>query len=263
MKIKKKIRIQGFDIEGNQLLDRLVEQEIEFNTGPKEPHNGPLRIEVNLWEQGDIDRFIEYLKKLTGQLPITVGEPKVKTLKAGKVLLAPEQREEIIKQVTALESQDACIKQLRDLGFEFLTFDYISSLGLNTGIEDIHKEKYQWMMKIVKKAKNPLNNKYDPMLVFGFKLIGKKIGTFVIYLYQKKHKVVKKEWVDKQKVSFKNTEMVKFPTYMIQEERDKFRVELYALRLNAEKKPTKFFIRWAKDVEFKDREKLLKRANED
>ena len=256
MKIKKKIRIQGFDIEGNQLIDRLVEQEIEFNTGPKEPHDGPLRIEVNLWEKEDIDKFIKYLKKLTGQLPITIGEPKVKTTKAGKVLLAPEQREQIINDIISLESQDECIKQLREFGFEFLTFDYISSLNLNTGIEDLHKEKYQWMMKIVKKAKNPLNNKYDPMLVFGFKLIGKKIGTFVIYLYQKKHKVVKKPWVDKQKVSFKNTEMVKFPTYMIQEERDKFIIELYALRQTPHKKLTKFFISGAKNVELKVRKKL-------
>lgn len=260
MKIKKKLRIQTFDEEGFQIQDRLVEQDIEFYQGPKESHIGPLKIEVNLWEKDDIPKFKEYLDKLTGVLPIQApGKDKPKKASGGKVILAPEQREELIKLILDNETQDNAIQGLRDQGFEFLTFDYINSLGLDTGISGEHQEKYQWMLKLVKKAKNPLNNKYDPMLCFGFKLVGKKIGTFVIYLNRDKHKVVKMDWQDKQKLSFKNTEMVKFPPYMIQEERDKFRVELYQLREDKEKKPSKFFNRWAPDVEFKDKIEILKR----
>lgn len=258
MKIKKKIRVQAFDLDGVQLNDRLVEQDIELNTGPKEPHKGPLKIEVNLFEKNDVESFITYLRKLTGDLPIEApGKEKVK--KPGKVLLAPEQREDIIKDVLTLGSQDEIIEYLRGQGFEFLTFDYINSLGLDTGITPDHQDKYQWMMKLVKKAKNPLNNKYDPMLCLGFKLIGKKISTFIIYLYQKKYKIGKSDWVDKQKVSFKNTEMIKFPAYMIQEEKDKFRVELYQLRSNPDRSPSKFFNRWANDIEFKDKTQILNR----
>lgn len=263
MKIKKKLRIQSFDNEGYQINDRLVEQDIEFATGPKDVHKGPMKIEVNLWEQDDVDKFINYLKKLLGELPLeTPG--KVKTKKAGtlKSILAPEHREEIIAEALKIENQDEVIEYLRSTGFEFLTYDYITSLGLNTGISDNHKEKYQWMLKIVKKAKNPLNNKYDPTLCFGFKLIGNKIGTFVIYLYAEKHKVVKTPWKDKNKLSFKNTEMIKFPPYMIQEEKDKFRVELDFLKRFEDKKPSKFFIRWAQDVEFKDKGEILKRKDD-
>lgn len=264
MKFKKKLRIQTFDSEGFQITDRLVEQDIEFYQGPKEAHEGPMRLEMNLWEKDDIEKCIEYIKKLSGQLPlVTPGNNKPKKLKGhGKVVLEPEQREELIKLTLAIESQDEIIQSLRDNGFEFLTFDYIQSLGLDTGISEKHQQKYQWMMKLVKKAKNPLNNKYDPMLAFGFKLIGKKVDTFVIYLYKKKHKIAKKPWSPKNKVSFKNTDMIKFPSYMIQEEKDKFIVERDLLRRFEDRKPSKFFLRWAKDVEFKEKEQFLKRAND-
>ena len=262
MKIKKKIRIQAFDNEGFQLEDRLVEQDIEFTQGPKKVHKGPLRVEVNLFEQSDVDGFINYLKKLQGELPLeTPGKYKPKKASPTSAM-EPQHREIIIENILEIKTQDEAIKYLRSEGFEFLTFDYINSLNLETGISEEHQEKYQWMLKVIKKAKNPLNNKYDPTLCFGFKLVGKKIGTYVIYLYTQKHKVVKCEWDDKQKVSFKNTEMIKFPPYMIQEERDKFRVEIYQLRNNPDKLPSKFFKRWAKDVEFKDKNLILKREDD-
>lgn len=263
MKIKKKLRIQAFDDEGFQLQDRLVEQDIELYNGPKDVHKGPLKIEVNLWEKDDIAKFKDYLDKLTGLVPLEApGKHKPQKIKASKIVLEPEQRTELANLIIQSESQDKAIAELRKQGFEFLTFDYINSLGLDTGVNDLHKEKYQWMLKLVKKAKNPLNNKYDPMLCFGFKIVGKKIGTFVIYLNREKHKIAKMSWEDKRKLSFKDTEMIKFPTYMIQEERDKFRSEIYQLRQDTEKKPSKFFNRWAPDVEFKDKTEILKRNNE-
>jgi hypothetical protein len=264
MKFKKKLRIQTFDSEGFQINDRLVEQDIEFYQGPKEAHEGPMRLEINLWEKDDVEKCLEYIQKLSGKLPIVApGSNKPKKLKGqGKIILAPEQREELIKAVKDLETQDQIISLLRDQGFEFLTWDYINSLGLETGISQAHQNKYQWMLKLVKKAKNPLNNKFDPMLAFGFKLIGKKINVAVIYLFKEKHKILKKPWDDKTKVSFKTTDMIKFPSYMIQEEKDKFIVERDTLRRFKDRKPSKFFLRWIKDVEFKDKEELLKRAND-
>lgn len=264
MKFKKKLRIQTFDSEGFQINDRLVEQDIEFYQGPKEAHEGPMRLELNLWEKDDIEKALEYIQKLSGRLPIVApGSNKPKKLKGqGKIILEPEQRQELIKAVIELESQDEIVAFLREQGFEFLTFDYINSLGLETGISEDHQKKYQWMLKLVKRAKNPLNNKFDPMLAFGFKLIGKKISSLVIYLFKKKHKVLKRPWKSKTKVSFKNTDMIKFPHYMIQEEKDKFIVERDTLRRFKDKKPSKFFLRWIKDVEFKDKDEILKRAND-
>lgn len=263
MKVQKKIRIQTFDTDGNQMQDRLVQQDIELNTGPKDVHKGPLKVEVNLFEQDDVDNFIEYLKKLRGDLPLeTPGKHKPKKVGKGKTVLEPQHREEIIKYSCSLGTQDELIKYLREEGFEFLTSDYMQSLELQTGISDKHQDKYQWMLKLVKKTKNPLNNKYDPTLCFGIKYVGKKIDTFVIYLYSEKHKVVKMPWKDKKKLSFKNTEMIKFPPYMVQEERDNFRVQLFDLRRFPDRKPSKFFKRWMKDVEFKDKNEIKERAND-
>ena len=263
MKTKKKIRIQTFDNEGYQIQDRLVEQDIELATGPKEVHRGPLRIEVNLFEKNDVDKFMSYLQKLVGDLPIeTPGKAKPKTASKGKTVLEPQHREAIINYTLSLKSQDEIIDYLRSEGFEFLTHDYLESLKLDTGITDKHKQKYQWMLKLVKRAKNPLNSKYDPTLCFGIKFVGKKLGTYVIYLYSQLHKVAKAGWKEKRKISFKNTDMTKFPPYMVQEEKDKFLVELTDLRRFPERKPSKFFDRWAKDVEFKDKSEILKRISE-
>lgn len=260
MKTQKKIRIQAFDNEGYQVQDRLVQQDIELATGPKEVHKGPLRIEVNLFEKDDVEKFTTYLKKLIGDLPLeTPGKIKPKKTAKGKTVLEPQHREAIINYITSLDTQDKVVQYLREEGFEFLTHDYLNSLQLDTGISDKHQQKYQWMLKVIKKAKNPLNNKYDPTLCIGIKLVGKKINTYVIYLYGKKHKIGKAPWKEKRKVSFKNTEMTKFPPYMVQEEKDKFLVELSELRRFPDRKPTKFFQRWQKDVEFKDKSEIIKR----
>lgn len=264
MKTKKKLRIQLFDDEGFQVQDRLVEQDIELYQGPKDVHKGPMRIEVNLWEQKDIDGFIEYLKKMRGELPMHA-PGKHKPKKTGsKIALEPQHREQILDYIKGLETQDKVIAYLREEGFEFVTYEYLESLELadKTGIIDKHKEKYQWMLKLVKKAKNPLNSKYDPTLCFGFKIVGKKLESFVIYLYGEKHSVQKKPWKDTKKLSFKNTEMINFPPYMMQEEKDKFRAELAHYRQYPEKKLSKFFKRWMKDVEFRNQEEMLKRAND-
>lgn len=41
-----------------------------MNSGPKVQHKGPIRVEVTLTNQQDVDNFKSYLERLVGILPI-------------------------------------------------------------------------------------------------------------------------------------------------------------------------------------------------
>lgn len=257
--LSKKMRLQLFDKEFNQIADRLVTQDIELRSGPKEIHKGPLKVEVSLFEKGDVDNFITYLKKVQGDLPLESVKKLKKTLITSETM-DDSDRDKLVEYCLSLPSQDEIIFHLRKNNFKFLTWDHIQSLELDLNfISEKHQEKYQFMLRLSKETKNPLTCKYDPIIVFGFKLMGDKIENFVVYLYQKLHKVGKLPWTDANKVSFKQQNLIKFPHYMIQEEKDKFRVELNKLKLKPELMPSKFFMRWIKDTDFKDKQEILKR----
>ena len=71
MEIQKSVSIQLFDEEGRIISERLVKQDPEFNVGPKEVHKGALRISFTLLESADIEKSINYLNKLSGNLPLS------------------------------------------------------------------------------------------------------------------------------------------------------------------------------------------------
>ena len=58
--------------------------------------------------------------------------------------------------------------------------------------------------------------------------------------------------VGKSTISFSQAEFTKLPKDMLEEERIKFSTEQRQLLLNPEKKPSKFFMRWYRDVIFPD-----------
>lgn len=243
--LEKKLRLQLFDSDFNQVADRLVGQNLELTTGPKEVHKGPMKVEVCLYVEEDIEKFVLYLNKLKGKLPLEEKIKKVKHLEMD----VPEDREKLIDAlIKESPTQDELIQKLRDRGFKFLTIDYIDDLELNFVVKD-GDEKYQWMMKPIKEAKNPINSKYDPSIAFGFKLLDEKVSTFKVYLYGgKEDKKFIKPWKKDSKFTFKSTEMIKFPAYMIAEERIKWRAEHLQLKNDPKKVPSKFYQRWEKDV---------------
>jgi hypothetical protein len=127
-----------------------------------------------------------------------------------------------------------------------------------------YTEGYYWLIRQIKKGKDPKTDKYDPQIIFGFKLdeVQEKV---IPYLYKDRKHPLKISLDDKNKISFqKYNELTKFPTYMIEEERLKFSMEMRAILLSLGtekvKLPSKFFIRWYPDVIFptKIREKLSK-----
>lgn len=259
IKIKPKMRVQLLDKELRVISDRLVDQSIEFMQGAKVKHTDPIKLEVVLTSQNDINSLKTYLEQLAGNLPIkemgTRGRPATTVAKD----ISP--REDIYEKVEQLIgegcNQDAIIKYLRDLGFVFLlTEDLLTYFpGFPFRERDIKKpnnngqylDSYQWLIRRVKKSKDPKADKYDPQILFGFKIFERN-EKFVGYLYKQFKNKHKASIPEKNALSFANFEMAKLPAYMIEEERLKWSTEMRQLMLNKEKKPSKFFIRWVPDI---------------
>lgn len=260
---KPKLRITTLSENGNPLSDRLVDAYTEMYTGPKVQHNGPIRIEVTLTNKAEVTSFKDYLDKLVGNLPIKVpnagrGRPSTNT---PKELESP--REDILadveKMVSEGKGQPDIIKYLRTLGFVFiLTEDFLyhfPNFEFNT--KDIgnptnnkqYPNSFSWMVRCIKKAKDPKTDKFDPMILFGFSILNGPSKKVIPYLYKERKKPLKAE-TGKKVISFSQAEFTKMPAWMLEEERIKFSTEQRQLLLNSEKKPSKFFLRWANDVIF-------------
>lgn len=262
-KVKPKIRIQLLDDNLRILEDRLVDQSIEFYNGPKKSHKGPLKFEITLTCQQDIDSFFNYVEKIRSDLPIKEvvnrGRPSLNS--SNQNIDSP--REDILVQVEKFEDQDEMIKYLRGLGFVFLlTEDFLTYFPeFEFDIKDIGKpnstgqflDSLSWMVRCIKRAKDPKSDKYDKMILFGISLQNGRSKKVVPYLYNERKKPLRIPYKDDTKVRFsKVTELTKFPPYMVEAERLKFSSEMRQLFQSPDKKPSKFFLRWYRDVKFSE-----------
>lgn len=239
--MKAKMRIQLLDANLVTLKDRLVDQDTEFTLGAPEKHTGPIKLEVVLRDKADVDGIKKYLDQLLGNLPIA--ERKVYTKKAStEIQLEPVV--ELLAEVKAkCKTQDEVIKYLRERNFVFMTAQGLEDRQLGVEIKDEHKEKYQFMVRQLKEAKDPKIDKYDPQLVLGINFMAK--GKFIqVYLYQKFSDKLQMPWAEKSDINFKKVAALRFPHYMIQEERDKYSLEVRKMKLNPEYKPSKLYLRW-------------------
>ena len=256
---KPKLRITTLEGSGAVLTDRLVDAYTELNSGPKVQHKGPIRVEVTLTCKQDIENFKVYLDRLSGNLPLKEvtgrGRPS-----SSPSALAESPREDILMEVENMvkegKTQDEVIKYLRGLGFVFiLTEDllyYFPDFPFDK--KDIgepnenhqYPESYSWLIRCIKRAKDPKTDKFDPMILFGFSILGGPSRKVIPYLYKERKQVLRIE-KGKKVLSFSKAEFTKMPKWMMSEERLKFSSEMRQLQLNPEKQPSKFFIRWAGD----------------
>ena len=260
---KPKMRITLLDNTGAVINDRLVDSLSEYYAGPKCKHDGPVRFEVTLVHKEDIDNFKNYLDKLKGDLPLKPQTPGRGRPSSGSVsTLTESPREDILVEVEKMASegknQTEVIKYLRNLGFVFLLtedfkyhFPDFEFKSKDIG-EPHHNGQYlhslSWMVRCIRKGKDPKTDKFDPMIIFGFSIINGPSKKVVPYLYKERKKPLKiKE--SKKTLSFSTVEFTKLPAYQTEEERLKFSFEQRQLILNPDKKPSKFFLRWAPDVE--------------
>lgn len=261
---KPKMRVTTLNEDGVYLSDRLVDAAAELYAGPKEKHHGPIRLEVTLTNSGDVESFKNYLDQLVGNLPIKAPSAgRGRPASQAKELDTP--REDILTKVEEMvregANQPQVIKYLRDLGFVFiLTEDLLyyfpdfpfksKDIGTPTDTGQ-YPESYSWCIRRIRKGKDPKTDKYDPMIMFGFKIINGPSRKVIPYLY-KERKDILKIIPPKKALSFSEVEFTKYPKYMTAEERLKFSTEIRQLILTKDKKPSKFFLRWHKDVEFPD-----------
>jgi hypothetical protein len=259
---KPKIRTQLLTEDGLILTDRLVDQYIEFLNGPKDKHQGPVRLEIVLTNQADVASFKTYLDKLVGDLPVKQLQTRGRPASATEELNSP--REDILNDVQKMveqgSNQDEVIKYLRELGFVFLltedflwyfnTFEFKSRDIGPVNDNGQYPAGMSWMVRRLKKSKDPKTDKYDPQIIFGFQIMNGRAEKVAVYLYKERAKPLKIPVPKKNALSFNNTEMTKFPKYMLEEERLKFSTEMRQLLMNDSKKPSKFFHRWYPDVIF-------------
>lgn len=257
---KPKMRITTLNEDGSYIQDRLVDAYTELNAGPKFHHKGPVRLEITLQHQQDIEAFKNYIDQLTGNLPLkeitTKGRPST-----SQTANLESPREDIMFKVEQMakegENQDAILKYLRELGFVFiLTEDllyYFNDFPFKT--KDIgtpnnngqYLDSYSWMIRCIKRAKDPKSDKFDPMIIFGFRVMGGPSKKIIPYLFkERKHPLMVN--TGKKILTYSTVEFTKMPAWMLPEERIKFSSEQRQLLENPDKQPSKFFLRWSHDV---------------
>lgn len=259
-----KMRIKLYQPDGLILSDRLVEQEIEFRVGPKQAHKGPLSLELNLRSQEDIGNAVTYLQKLSGNLPIEAPGKKPKKVKLENI--EDTTLESFVESLMESQpTQDEILVSLREQGFSLITYQHFIDLTKDNQDKYLIKDKwkdYQFMVRLVKKAKDPANDKWDFRAMIGIKLIGDKSEKVPTFLWGKFHKSYNKPWKDSKDSSRykpKEHNILIFPEYMTLEERSKFRSE-YRRYLNFQEQGltdvgpfefSKHYKRWEPFVTFK------------
>jgi hypothetical protein len=237
--LEKKIRIQTFDKDFSQLEDRLIGQDLELKSGPKVTHEGPLKVEVCLFEQEDISLFKDYLDRLIGNLPLEAKKPRGRKLKAS----SPTFNEDLIESIKEVESVSDFNTLLEKSGFVATSIQLLKDLEIPVSLpEDLDMGKYRLLIRMIKKAKNLLNNKYDPTLLI---LVPRKRGDDVVVIYH--GEVVLNQSIDKvssSKIRVAKSLMTSFPHFMTQDERNKFRIEKSKLEADEKVKPSRFYARW-------------------
>lgn len=243
---QKKMRIQKFDSEWRLLEDKTYKESYELSSGPKETHDGPIRIEFTLEDSEDIDKCIIYLQKLKGKIPLESKVKKEKPKKAKDI----DDIQELYQRVLEQPDQDSLIKFLRECGFIFVTRDLLASMEVFEKvdfIDPVDTDKYQYMVKLIKESKNnPMLDRYDPRLLVGIKIYGKRRDTVNIYLNGEYMPKVEFTVPKSSTEVFENQKLFIFPEYMEEKEKEKFRKEYRKMEITPELQPSEFFKRWIK-----------------
>jgi hypothetical protein len=248
---EKKIRVQLFDEESRLISDKLYKQGSELISGPKFTHNGPMRIEITMDNQEDIERAITYIKKLSGMLPL---EAKKEKKKVGKIESdSDDYIESMMDMITECKDQDELISNLRNQGFVFVTRDLLHNMErfekVNWEEEDWITDKYQYMVRLIRESKNPMLDKFDPTLIVGIKIYKKRSDEVKFYKFGELTNNLDIPVPGKAKESFTTQKLHIFPEFMSEKEKERFRREYRDMERDPEKEPTPFYLRWHKWVQ--------------
>jgi uncharacterized protein (UPF0216 family) len=244
-----KMRVRLFTQAGIQLEDRLVDQARELFTGPNIKHDGPISLELNLKSKDDVEAAMIYIDKLKGKLPIEPKTAKPKKEKIKEMLTSKEPVLELMNTVKAkAKSQEQLMDLLREYDFRFVAADVVIDWSQEHPDQITIKEKhhdYQFMVRMVKEAKNPENDKYDWRLVFGIKIIGDKEEKVQVYLWGVYEKTWTLPWEKAKEFNFKKVNPIYiFPEFMDYNDRKKWRAENRKAVKDPNFKPNAFYEKW-------------------
>lgn len=252
-----KVRIKLLSPEGVVITDRLVDQATEFRIGPKEKHDGPISVELNLHSKEDVENALAYLGKLALDLPLE--QKPTKALKKSKLGAMLEDKEPLLELLQTLKAkcntQEELIENLREYNFKFLNVDLLKDINRvyeNSIVVRSRDENLQFMVRLVKQAKNPINDKWDTRLCLGFDL-NAPTARVVVYLWGKYHEKIKLGWKNEKNINTKKKDdiLLSFPDFMDYEMRTRFRAEhrKWAIETENGKNPeafdlSKFYRKW-------------------
>lgn len=255
----KKVRIQLFSKEGIPLSDRLVTQGPEFYSGPKEKHKGIAKIEFTFEDSKDVEDSIEYLNRLMLDLPIReVGKQGRKKKNTQDIKGSDFNAEKYVDDLLAESvTQDVFIKHLRKDGYRIVESDFLQSVLPEFQMKKLHGKNYHWLVRLSKVAKDPINDKYDPTLIVGVKLVGDtgRSDKMVIYELGDFTRSIKVE-LGKDGPKKIPIDHLKFPPYMVESDRLYFSKEYRALKNDPKREKTSRYKRWEKWVTFPDNAKI-------
>ena len=257
MGIDKKMRIQLFSKEGTPISDRLVTQITEFYQGPKEIHQGPMRIEFSIEDTKDTDEIITYLNQLRGSLPL-----KVVGTRGRKPIGATDSNEDIgfdarkalMDNLLDSKNQDEFIDKAREAGFVFVTSEHIRQIAEKQNVNSLpdycSADSFEYLIKLIRRAKDPISDKYDLSMIFAIKILSGRSPRIRTWLLGEEGKA--KLEIPEVSYTYKKTGLIKFPSFMNEDERLKWSREIRLLIEKPELKPSKFFKRWAQDTQVPD-----------
>lgn len=228
-----KLRIKLFSEGENPIVlsDRLVNQGIEFENGPTEKHSGPLSLEVNLANQSDVKACIEYLSRLCLDLPLV--EKKKAGRVASKVGKMLEDKEPLNDLLKLMKLKPTCteelIDELRNYNFKFVSSSLLEDINIKQpGVLSLKEKdkKLSFMVRLIKQAKSPENDKYDLRLAFGVDLEEPQ-GKVIVYLWGKRDEPISLKWKKTKNINTKKKDdvLMTFPDFMDYEMRARFRKE--------------------------------------
>jgi hypothetical protein len=225
--MKPKLRIKLLDESHSPISDRLVDQYAELLQGPSEQHTGPFTIEMTIDSKDTFDRAKEYLEKLVGNLPLSNKIPTKLKLSTSDNSVNPYKQ--LIEDIKGKQFIEEIVEYLESINFRWVNFQYIEELEsmkkfpfeLNPDHRKTY-EKYQWATRMLRQAKDPMNDKFDFTLMIGVRFMGNSNTNKVHILYKGKARgsALVKEWKKGKAINMKARKILTtFPSFMTIEER--------------------------------------------
>lgn len=250
--MKPKMRIQLLDEKLSVTSDRLVDQYTELLEGPKEKHNGPVRLEAVIKDEWSLNQIKKYLDGLKGLIPLDA--PRQRGAKPTQATVNPYK--EIYHEVKGKKYMEDVIEYLDKLNFRFVTSQFLKELAEDKLLPEKYKffleyPDYQYAVRVLRYAKNPANDKFDFSLIFGIRFFSKPSKLIYVYKDGELKVKFKREWKKSGQINLKEKKVpMVFPDYMTIEERKHWRYCNRKVELNKpiSAKEEKFWNRYKTDI---------------